>query len=966
MNQMKTLEETRFFETNFNILYQNMQSVWNKIHILQAFTEDIPQVHAICVSESWLNKDKKDLLKITNYDIGSSFCRENHDGGGVFIMIRNGIEHYERPDITSLSLEMIFEVCAIELPKFNLLVVNLYWPNSKREIETFYSCLNKLLFIVSRKDINKRIVLGGDLNLDFLLNNNGKARLSNLMLSYNFHQRVREATRVTLSSFTCIDLLFTNFNVTDSKLSVQEFGFSDHKGVLFSIPTIPLKLKSLTIQKRIFNDKNLIQFKTELQNIKWDAIISINRSVNENYTSFDNTLGKLLNKCIPLKNIILKSEKSRLTPGLKVSCRHKRHLKLMVSQIKNKILRDHYKMYCKILKKAICTAKQIHNKCQFHKSHNKTKSMWQIINKETNKKPIKNKINLKIWTSELGIINDPKTIANTFNDYFSSIGNSNPATISELPLTGRINNSFFVCPAEPKEILRIIKNLKNKLSFGVDEIPPILIKYCADILCYPYSLLINQSFSEGIFPDALKISLIKPIHKKGDTSDINNYRPIALLPTSAKIFETAMVTRLYSFCEKYKIFHSNQNGFRKNHSTTLAIYKYVLEIVNIINTKKYAVGLLLDMSKAYDRVHHGILLDKLYNVGVRGTALDWFRSYLKNRWQYVEVEHTDFNMSMIQRFRSDGAPVQGSIPQGSVLGCILFLIYINDLPNVIDDQSMLFADDISVLFSCSGTEEIYNKLNSTLNTITTFLKSHNLMLNLDKTKIIQFKPYQKVPLSIDFSYRNSKIDDVTSATLLGIDLDSNMNWKCHVEKLSKRLSSFIYALRHLKRATDLKTALTAYYAYAYSRISYGLIIWGNTTDIDKIFILQKKCIRILVNIDQMESCRPHFTKLKILTVTSMYILESCKFVRAHPNLYSLVPTSEIKRNERNLYKLKMPFSKLKLIKNSPHYMTINIYNHLPNDIKKYDTPKLFIKKLKSFLIYNCFYSMNEYFNYYES
>lgn len=332
-----------------------------------------------------------------------------------------------------------------------------------------------------------------------------------------------------------------------------------------------------------------------------------------------------------------------------------------------------------------------------------------------------------------------------------------------------------------------------------------------------------------------------------------------------------------------------------------------------------------------------------------------------NRVQFIEIENTDFTTGQIRNFRSDKATLRGSIPQGSVLGCILFLIYINDLPNVIEEHSALFADDVSVLFSCSDKKEAESKLNLAMQKIVKWLDFHNLQLNLEKTKVIQFKPYQKSPLPIIFNYNNITLESVNSATVLGIDLDANMNWKPHIERLSKKLSSFIYALQHLKRASDFQTALSVYYAYAYSRMTYGLVLWGNSSELQKIFILQKKCIRILTNIDQMESCKPHFRELNILTLPSMYIFESCKFVRNHINLFTPT-TGKIKRNNRNLNKLQLPFSKLKIVTSSPPYMVIKIYNHLPNSIRNIEKLSLFKKLLKTFLINKSYYNLHEYFN----
>lgn len=939
-----------------------MQSVYNKIHLLEALIEEQPNINVICITETWMNKEKLKLLNINNYTPGSSFCREQHEGGGVCILVKSTLNYIERTDIKSQSLEYIFETCAIEIPEINLLIINLYWPDSNREVEVFYTCLEKLLKLLALKDNNKKVIFGGDFNVNFLTNNKAKRTLSNLMLTYNFHQKVKGATRVTASSSTCLDLLFTNFKI-DTQVVIDELGFSDHRGILFSTPLTTYQPKQLTMLKRRYTETNINKFKDELLTINWDHKFKLNKNINENYNIFKEIVKNALNKCIPLKPIKIKfnSKKTHITSGIKISCRNKRLLKMLISQSRNEILQNNYKKYCTTLKKAVHKSKKLNNISKFNNSENKSRSMWQIIHEETNKKTqkIKNNVKLKINNT---IIHDPKLVANSFNIFFASIGNSdeNPGLRNNSSQDNIIENTFYLHPTDEKEILNVIKNLKNKKSCGIDEIPPFLLKRCANELTTPYTKLVNKSFSEGIFPTDLKISLIKPIHKKGDVTDPNNYRPISLLPTSTKIFETVMVKRIYSFYEKFNIFDKSQNGFRKNHSTTLAIYKYLQKILEALNNKKYAVGLLLDMSKAYDRVCHKTLLSKLYKTGIRGVAHKWFKSYLENRVQFVEIENTNLETCQIQHVRSDKILAKGSIPQGSVLGCILFLIYINDLPSIIDDHCILFADDISVIIPCSNTNELQTKLDTLLNTIVNWLECHNLQLNLNKTKLIQFKPYQKTALKITYNYKDKKLETVTSATLLGIDLDTHINWKPYMQKLTNKLSSFIYALRHLKRVTDFKTALTAYYAYAHSRLSYGIVLWGNCTDVNDIFILQKKCLRILVNIDQTMSCKPFFEKHEILTLTSIYIFEACKFVRKHPNLYS--PIHTIKRNDRNLHTLKVPFSKLKLISSGPHSMVIKIYNHIPNSIKNIDKATLFNKHLKNFLIHKSYYNIKEFFD----
>ncbi|CAG9131590.1 unnamed protein product [Plutella xylostella] len=273
---------------------------------------------------------------------------------------------------------------------------------------------------------------------------------------------------------------------------------------------------------------------------------------------------------------------------------------------------------------------------------------------------MKLKVNDKVTES-------PELVSNCFNKYFMSVGEApSPAAAAAAagsPTPPRAPappppraassslHSMFLHPVTETEILKIINSLGNKNTSGDDEIPSTLLKSCADILKYPLTRLINQSFKEGIFPEKLKMAKIIPIpkNKRRKDTDPDKFRPIALLSVISKIYEKAMTNKLTTFLEKNNLLHKNQHGFRKRHSTTLAVYKYMQEIYNYLNEKKYAIGLLLDLSKAYDKVSHKILLSKLYDSGVRGIAHDWFRSYLENRQQYVQIQHTDLHAQQIAK-----------------------------------------------------------------------------------------------------------------------------------------------------------------------------------------------------------------------------------------------------------------------------------------------------------------------------
>ena len=387
------------------------------------------------------------------------------------------------------------------------------------------------------------------------------------------------------------------------------------------------------------------------------------------------------------------------------------------------------------------------------------------------------------------------------------------------------------------ETLSIINKLKNKNSSGKDEISNKLLKSIKDEIAKPLTIIINQSLKTGVFPDALlKIAKVKPLYKKGDNFCLNNYRPISLLPIISKIFERVMFTQLYSYLNANNLLSEQQYGFRSQHSTELACVKLVDYITTEMDNKKKIktpTAIFLDLSKAFDTLNFNILLNKLQYYGIDGISLSLIRSYLTDRFQYVQFESSE----------SDLLEIKTGIPQGSILGLLFLSIMINDLVNSSNKFKLLmYADDTTIYFNLEDFP-IENRevlINNELEKVNKWLKLNKLAVNVDKTKSMLF--HKRRPVTpIQFSMNNRIIDVVQYFNYLGIMLDADMSWKTHVAMVRNKLSRINGILHRLKYIYPQSILITLYKSLFVPHINYGSLLWGHAGGtLDQI---QKKAVR---------------------------------------------------------------------------------------------------------------------------
>ena len=503
------------------------------------------------------------------------------------------------------------------------------------------------------------------------------------------------------------------------------------------------------------------------------------------------------------------------------------------------------------------------------------KRTWNILKGIINKKK-QSKIQTRFKIDMNHIITDKSQISENFNDFLVNIG---PNLASKIPVQNtspeaylgqKIQNSILLSPVELKEFDEIISSLK-KCAPGYDEFNKDSL-----MLSFPYvkNLLIhllNISLSQGIFPDELKIANVLPLFKADDSMKFNNYRPVSLLSIFSKIYEKAMYNRLMDFLETHKILYEKQFGFRKHHSSYMAHMILVDNLIKAIENGDYIIGVFLDFSKAFDTVDHSILLSKLFHYGIRGIAYKWFESYLQNRKQCVTYNDT----------KSSFKRIKCGVPQGSILGPILFLIYINDLVATCKKTlPFLFADDTNLFIKGKNLIQLTEMINNELCNISKWLKVNKLSLNIKKTHFMIFTSKKAKPDSVSVNIDGHEIDEVKCTKFLGVYIDNKLTWKKHIEYICGKVSrgiGIILRARHLLNHSALKTL---YYSFVYPYFSYCNHVWGNTcsTYLNRLYMLQKRVIRVIAFAKYRDHTGPLFEKFGLLKLCDINKYAYSKFM----------------------------------------------------------------------------------------
>ena len=922
----------------------------------------------VIISETWLTPTSP-TISVPGYKFIHK-CREHKKGGGVGILVSDNLRSCELPSITSNLVDN--EVVTVEVSLKSgkrCIICSMYRaPNTTPQV--FQCCYNSLVCAMKKKK-PYAIIVGLDHNMDLLKTAQHKSTNEFMQnnLDMGLFPTITKPTRITKSSATLIDNIIVSENLCgkySSNILINDM--SDHMPTICVLESMKASKKDKkVITSRDIRPKNIAALKSHLSSYNWTELLNSD-SLDANFDTFGEILQLELDRCTPVNTRTVSHRALRkepwVTPSLKRCIeKNKRLYCKTLKNTTNQVEVVNYQEYNKHLKRALRLAKRMYHydKCEEYK--NNTKKLWKVVNE------IVGKSNDKSGTVDYLCIDGikeygAKKIANQFAKYFSNVGKNfankipKPKNSIDLYLKKLQSNhkSLFFEPCTEQEIMKLINSLPLKSSHGHDNISNVMLRTIVNEISHPLSLLINQSLLQGIFPTSMKLAEVVPLFKSKDRYMETNYRPISLLTTMSKVLEKVVYARVYKFLTKTEQISETQYGFRAKHSCEHAVGQLIGTILKNLENNKTTISVLLDLSKAFDTIEHSIMLEKLELYGVRGLPLQWFKSYLSDRVMRVKCRTACSSGVAI----SENFPIEFGTPQGSCLGPLIFLIFVNDMSlHVSDVELVQFADDTTLIFGHRNHHYLKYCIERELEHLQDWFYANKLTLNVDKSVYMLFEK-NNTTCDIRISVCNQEIPRCTSAKFLGTWLDDKLNWKTHVSKLLSKLKCGLGMMRRSNKFLTANAKRTLYFGQVHSNLSYGISIWGpmlKRGQLHDIFAVQQKCVNLI------GGNRP-FVKYKIPTVFELVKLEQCKLgyklckgllpaglrkvMLSDHKSCSTTKTHPYATRSKNIPN--RPSAKLNLYRNSFLYSSIQYYSNLSADVRDSPNITIFVKKCKKALL----------------
>lgn len=938
---------------NFRIFHLNIRSIRKNFdEFLVYLSSQSYKYNIIVLTEVWIKDGEQSKFSIPGFNL---FLRDRPDNnaGGVLIYVEDNIQCSHRLILfpTAEIINVTFKV------HYNnsLLDISLYgvYRNCKFLFKQFKPEFENIL-----KLTHNPTIIVGDLNVCTLNVNGSGGEYLDLLSSYGFVSYVNTPTRIFNKSVSCLDHVFIrNSKNIDFSCKVLELDITDHFG-------LELKLSRpdfFSVSKTYFVKTLDVQMlRRQLRLANWDKVYNEN-NVDNCLAEFYSVLNECREVSFFIKKINYKNRKRKdwISDNLMVLVNQKNDLFKCYSKNRdNLILKEQYKSFSRLVCRRIRQAKIDYYSGMIDRANGNSKKYWDIVRKIVkNRKHSLSK--LLVEGNIIEVEDNELLIANTFNNYFSNIvsdlrGNQFGYDLF-LEDQSQYESFFTQFSLTDHEVFNTIIKMKNKPSCGIDGVNIYNIKENIDVFLPLLCDIYKKSFSQGLVPNCFKVASVTPVFKSGDSLEVSSYRPISVINTIAKIFETIVKDKLICYFGSRALFSPHQYGFLPGKGTDLALEKHITRITYEKDQRKYTLSVYLDFQKAFDTLDINTLISKFKMYGISGMALKWLISFCTGRKQVVKINNT----------HSQVLELLHGTAQGGVLGPIIFLIYINDLLNLpLHSSIFAYADDTALVCSAYNRESLKSKIREDLNKVSEWLVVNKLLINGSKSKCLMFFDQSMDKNSLRDSFNLichthqcnyhcncSSIEIVESVKYLGLYVDQYLKWDHHVNNLSKKLRKINYSLFHLKQNLRNKHIRQLYFSWFESVLRFGIIHYGGTfpTILKPVIMAQRQALRVIFGVRRMDRISYIFEEQKILHFNHLHRL--CLLLHIHKYLDNFklrVVNRMTRRSELSL--LELPLFRLHSSQIQFCYLGPRFFNefimYYGNELLFYKKPKIKMKAIE--------------------
>lgn len=909
----------------------------NKLDNLNVYLEQHKNPDLLFLTETWLKNCETKYYDITGYE-GVHNCRATK-GGGVAIYIKQGFK-FEILDITNIER---CNIVGIKIANINFRIFCLY-RSPKNNVNTYLYHLNQIL------ENHKNIVIIGDININVLKTGRiCKKYLDIISLnSYqvkNCHQKKVEITRRKTrnnnrSKGSLIDHVIAPNNSL-CNIKTKDVAISDHKMLTIKF-TLSQKIKLVSTLKNV-QKTNYDKFRSTLTEKlinateTYDDLITVIKDCKQATTK--TLVVKTYN--IPwFNNNIHKKIKERDKAYKKV----KKYPHNTEYEQQFRILKNQVTKLIKTSRTNLCSRK-------FQVAGNDMRKTWKVVSElmvgtNTSKKTAPNKLTFKG-----SLLETDQQISEGLNEYYTTMAQELNKQLPKKRINFQEiyqNQSIFMYRCTETELVEIIRSLSTSQSTGPDDINAKDIKEIFPIIKENLLSVINNCLKTGEFPESCKVSKVIPIYKKGSKILPQNYRPISLTSIFSKILEKAIKNRFYRFLQ----LSSRQYGFQRGSSTLSAAVDLVEDITSKLESKNHVIVVFVDLQKAFDTVQHDTLLKKLFNSGIRGPAYKLISSFLSGRKQFTRVNKTD----------STTLNVNMGVPQGSVLGPLLYLAYVeNVILAGLNASHYMFADDTALVYHGPDLHLLETLINEDLSRFYDWLCANGLVVNESKSVFMHFHPRNKTALPLNILINNAPIKQANSHKYLGLSIDDKLTWDSHIDNIiNGQIRGLVGCFRRINQYLTRECKYLLYNAYIQSTLTYLMILWINTSvyNLNRLQRFQNKAIKAIFGLPFSLRTTRLYQIIPILPISKLKRLEMCKTVHKIKNRElktsaKLTTNSERhNHNTRSAGDYKLPRIRTNLGRRAPMYQSIKTYNSLPRWIKSIKKSTIFTKTLRNFLVHH--------------